>query len=223
MTVLLVTVLSLLIGVWILVSVAGSGPVLAMHRVALSPVSENETAKLLAQVLSSGSIDAQWLSSTGFNPVGAYRVDHMPGVAGLVTWKKDGERTYLCAYQLAGGQVLFDIVTFFQTGMLTTGKSKDSQLLPYSPGNYLQSFTATTAVLYRRHQEGLQMLSRSKKLVPLATDGSFEDDFAAVMSEQLAYIRSLVLWPLRIPWWYFMRRSQRHDKTLAQLENANRF
>ena len=223
MTVLFVTVLSLLAGGWILVSVAGSGPVLAMHRVALSPVSENETTEFLSQVLSSGTIDAQWLSSMGFNPVGAYRVDQMPGVAGLVAWKKESERTYLCAYLLASGQVLVDIVTLFQTGMLTTGKSKDSQLLPYSPGNYMQSFTATTAVLYRRHQEGLQTLARSKKLAPLAIDGSFEADFAAVMSEQLEYIRSLALWPLRIPWWYFVRRSQRHDKTLAQLETGKRY
>ena len=71
------------------------------------------------------------------------------------------------------------------------------------------------------------------RLSDLADDGEIllspraytavEDDFAAVMSEQLAYIRSLAFWPLRIPWWYFVRRSQRHDKPLAQLENVNRF
>ncbi len=217
MTALLITCFSLLAGAWILISVAGSGPVLAMNRVTLVPVSDNETKKFLGQALSSGAIDAQWLSSSGFHPEGAYRVDKMPGVAGLVAWKKDGESTYLCAYLLVNGQILIDVVTLLQSGMLTTGKSKDSQLLPYSPGNYMQSFTTTTVVLYRRHQEGLQTLSRLKNLSPRSRGGTFEEDFASAMCEQVKYIRSLVLWPLRIPWWYFVRRSHRHNKTLDQL------
>ena len=192
-----------------------------MQRVALSPCSEKETAELLKQVISGGVIDAQWLSSVGFQPVGAYRVERMSGVVGMVVWQLEGNHTYVCAYLLVNAQVLFDIVTLLESGMLTTGKSKDSQLLPYAPGSYMQSFTATIPVLYRRHREGLQTLERLKKLVPLASDRSFEEYFSEAMLAQSAYIRSLSFWPFRIPWWYFVRRSQRHEKTIAQLEKAN--
>ena len=192
-----------------------------MQRVALSPCSEKETAELLKQVISGGAIDAQWLSSVGFQPVGAYRVERMSGVVGMVVWQLEGNHTYVCAYLLVNAQVLFDIVTLLESGMLTTGKSKDSQLLPYAPGSYMQSFTATIPVLYRRHREGLQTLERLEKLVPLTSDRSFEEYFSEAMLAQSAYIRSLSFWPFRIPWWYFVRRSQRHEMTIAQLEKAN--
>ncbi|MEK6269286.1 MAG: hypothetical protein N2B57_00880 [Planctomycetales bacterium] len=149
-----------------MVSVAGSGPVLAMHRVALSPVSENEITEFLSQVISSGTIDAHWLSSTGFNPVGAYRVDQMPGVARLVAWKNESERTYLCAYLLASGQVLVDIVTLFETGMLTRGKSKDSQLLPYSG--------QLPAKLHRYHRGALSTTPLSTTPGGIVNAGSVE-------------------------------------------------
>ena len=192
-----------------------------MQRVALSACSEKETAELLKQVISDGAIDAQWLSSVDFQSVGAYRVERMSGVAGMVVWQLEGKHTYVCAYLLVNAQVLFDIVTLLESGMLTTGKSKDSQLLPYAPGSYMQSFTATIPVLYRRHREGLQTLERLEKLVPLTSDRSFEEYFSEAMLEQSAYVRSLSFWPFRIPWWYFVRRSQRHEKTIAQLEKAN--
>ena len=192
-----------------------------MQRVALSPCSEKETAELLKQVISGGVIDAPWLSSVGFQPVGAYRVERMSGVVGMVVWQLEGNHTYVCAYLLVNAQVLFDIVTLLESGMMTTGKSKDSQLLPYAPGSYMQSFTATVPVLYRRHREGLQTLERLKKMVPLASGRSFEEYFSEAMLAQSAYIRSLSFWPFRIPWWYFVRRSQRHEMTIAQLEKAN--
>ena len=221
MITLIITLFSLLIGLWILISAVGSGPVLAMQRVALSPCSEKETAELLNQVIFSGEIDAEWLSSVGFQPVDAYRVERMSGVAGMVVWKLENQQTYVCAYLLVNARVIFDIVTMLESGMFTTGKSKDSQLLPYAPGSYMQSFTATIPVLYRRHKEGLQTLERLKKLVPVAGGQSFEEYFSEAMLEQSAYIRSLSFWPFRIPWWYFTRRSRRHEKTIAQLEKAN--
>ena len=179
-----IALLSVLVAIWILISAVGSGPVLAMQRVYLSPCSERETAEFLSQVVSDGGIDAQWLSVIGFQPVGTYRVERMNGVAGMVVWQLADERTYVCAYLLVNKQVLFDIVTLLESGMLTTGKSKDSQLLPYAPGSFMQSFTATIPVLYRRHQEGLQTLDRLRNLMPLVGEQPFEKDFSEAMAKQ---------------------------------------
>ena len=221
MVALSIALLSILVAVWILISAVGCGPVLAMRRVFLSPCSQRETADLLKQVVCAGGIDAQWLMATGFEPAGAFHVERMSGVAGMAVWKLEGERTYICTYLLVNNQVLFDVVTMLESGMLTTGKSKDSQLLPYAPGSYMQSFTATPPVLYRRHQEGLKTLRQFRNLVPLVGSRAFEEDFSESMAKQSAYISSLKLWPFRIPWWYFVRRSQRHEKTIAQLEKLN--
>ena len=207
-------------GVWILIASVGSGPVLAMQRVILESVSDRVAESFLARVIAKKVIELQWLSMCGFEPYSAYRVIQMPGDEGLVVWKKNGERTYLSAYLLTNGEMGVDIVTICNTGILTTGKSKDSQLLPSAPGNYLQSFTATMAVIYRRHQEAMEVLARTTHMMPLISDGAFEDDFAAAMHQHSEYIRSLTIWPLRIPWWYFVRRFQRHDKTIMEFKKS---
>ncbi len=208
--------------VWVLVACAGSGPVLAMRNVQLQATAGRAAEVLLERVVATGAVDTPWLSLNAFDPVAAYQVERMAGIAGLVAWQKRGERTYVCAYLLANGNVLIDIVTICEQGMLTTGKSKDSQLLPTPPGSYLQSFTATLAVLYRRHQEGLQALARLAGMTPLAGEEEFENDFADALERQSEFIRSLALWPMRIPWWYFVRRGQRHEKTVGQLMRAGK-
>ena len=218
-----VWVLVALGGVWILIACAGTGPVLAMRNVRLQATKGRDAEALLERVVAAGAVDTPWLSLNAFDPVAAYQVQRMAGIAGLIAWKKRGEQTYVCAYLLVNGNVLLDVVTICEHGMLTTGKSKDSQLLPTPPGSYLQSFTATLAVLYRRHQEGLQTLSRLADMTPLAGEGEFENDFATALERQSEFIRSLTLWPLRMPWWYLVRRGQRHEKTVGQLAKADTF
>lgn len=206
------------VGVWILIAIAGSGPILALERVAMESLSDREAEPLVAKVMTSGQFDPQWLATTGFKPKGAYRIVKLPGVAGIVAWKKEGEATYLCAYLLTTGDVGIDFVTVCDGAMLTTGKSKDGHLLPSPQGHYLQTFSATTAVLYRRHQGGLKILGKIKNIVPSTSPSVLENIFATAVHQQSRCVRSHLLWPLRIPWWYFTRRSLRHDKSLAQLD-----
>jgi hypothetical protein len=205
-------------GVWVLIAVAGSGPILAMEHISLEALPDRAAEPLLAKVISSGVVDTQWLSTTGFGPLGAYKIDKLPGVTGLVAWKKEGETTYLCAYLLTTGDTGIDFVTVCDGAMLTTGKSKDGHLLPSPQGHYLQTFSATTAVLYRRHQDGLKILGKIKNIVPSTSPSEFENIFATAVHQQSRCVRSHLLWPLRVPWWYFTRRSLRHDKSLAQLD-----
>ena len=80
------------VGVWILIAIAGSGPILALERVAMESLSDREAEPLVAKVMTSGQFDPQWLATTGFKPKGAYRIVKLPGVAGIVAWKKEGRR-----------------------------------------------------------------------------------------------------------------------------------
>jgi hypothetical protein len=215
-TILAITI-AVLVGGWILIAVVGSRSVLSMSRARLKPLEGPQKEAALSKVISSGVVDTAWLSAHGFQPLGAYRVEQMPAAAIVVAWNKDGERTYLCAYLVAGADPMIDFVTIFEGSQLTTGKSKDGQLLPASPNTFMQTFTATTAVLWRRHEEGLAVLSRLRGLVPLHGGPHLEEDFAAAMHSQTEHIRSLPLWPLRIPGWYFIRRHMRHETPIAKM------
>lgn len=202
-------------GVWILIVVAGSLPILALARTALEPLEGKEAEGLLAEVVSAGVVDSAWIATHNFEPTGTYRVTNMAGTPQVVAWTRSGERTYLCVYLIANLPPQIDFSTIFAEGSLTTGKSKDGQLLPNSPDRFMQTFTATAAVLWRRHEAGLKVLGAQRGLLPLTTPGSLEQDFSDAVTRQASYIRALPLWPLRIPYWYFVRRHLRHEKPVA--------
>lgn len=208
--------LAVFAGIWVLVAVAGSLPVVSLSRAHLEPLKSREAEDTLARIMVDGVVDADWTATNGFEPAGVFRVNNMAGSPLVVAWARRGERTYLCAYVVANNPPIVDFVTVLDEGGLTTGKSKDGQLLPSSPGSFMQTFTATTAVLWRHHQTGLRVLAAKRGVVPLTGDGFLEEDFSEAMSRQGDYVRALLLWPLRIPYWFFVRRHLRHGKPVAK-------
>jgi len=208
--------LALVAGIWVLVAVAGSLPVVSLSRAQLEPLKSRQAEDALARIMVDGIVDADWASANGFEPLGVFRAENMAGSPLIVAWARSGERTYLCAYLVANNAPLVDFVTILDQGVLTTGKSKDGQLLPSSPDCFTQTFTATTAVLWRHHQTGLKVLATKRRVLPLSGEGFLEEDFIEAMSRQADYVRSLVLWPLRIPYWFFVRRHMRHGKPVMQ-------
>ncbi len=111
---------------------------------------------------------------------------------------------------------ILDTIKLSKALILAKRKSKDGQLLPSSPDSFMQTFTATTAVLWRHHQTGLKVLAVKRSVLPLSGDGYLEEDFTAAMYRQSDHVRSLMLWPLRIPYWFFVRRHVRHEKPVAK-------
>ena len=55
-----------------------------------------------------------------------------------------------------------------------------------------------------------------------ASDLSFEQAISMSCINQSAYIRSLPLWPLRAPYWFFIRRRTYHGKTVEQLQREGK-
>jgi hypothetical protein len=208
--------LALLAGIWILVAVAGSLPVLSLSRAQLESLDSRQAEDALAMIMVDGIVDSDWASANGFEPAGVFRVNNAVGSPVVVAWARSGERTYLCAYLVGNNAPLVDFVTILDRGGLTTGKSKDGQLLPSSPDSFIQTFTATTAVLWRHHQTGLKVLAAKRNVSPLSGQGFLEEDFTAAMSRQSDYVRSRWLWPLQIPYWFFVRRHVRHEKPVAK-------
>ncbi len=203
---------------WGLIAVAGAAPVFSFENIRLSDVSNEEGRGILTSVYACTSVlDSDELREKGFVPLGVYRAEGLTGQPNIVAWERTGEATWLCGYLLPDRSCQLDLVSLLAGSMLTTGTTKDGQMFPTSAGGYVQTFDIESFVEFLdHHQKGLAWLSSSHGLVPdRSTD--FADAFEDSISKQGRFIRSLPLWIVRIPWWYFTRRDARHNRSVQQL------
>ena len=203
---------------WIVVSASGSLSIIFMVHSRLEPLGDEEARKCLERVMSLSGIDTQWAAAHGFQPAGAYRATHLLGSPKVVAWTREDEPTYLCVYLLFDTRTEMDFVTVCDEKILTTGTTKDAQLLPTAPGSWQQSFSpAGISELWSRHQDASKYLSEVTDFRPAKYTPNLQDDFTRAMRSDARHVRSLPLWPLRMPYWYFVRRNLRHNKSVRQL------
>jgi hypothetical protein len=223
-----------LVAFWIIVSVAGAIPILKLARFDLEAADEAKACEVLQTVLETKVVDSSWLAETGFELRGVFRVTGgLIGAPYVVVWQYGKNRTYLCIYVLsrlpmgmnrrvpAGAITNFPIETNFATvfpnGMLSTGRNRDGQLLPPRSGRLIQTFSVTDPKeLWGFHQAGLKFLREANGQVADKATVDFREDFVSNIRAHMAYIRSLPLWFLRIPYWYLVRRFSMHNKSVRE-------
>jgi hypothetical protein len=205
-------------GLWVIIAIAGALPVFSFKNTHLSKVSTDQAGQLLKQIYAQSLVlDSEELHNEGFVPLGVFTAEGIPGQPKIITWEQTGEATWLCGYLLPNGQCQFDLVSLLAAAMLTTGSTKDGQLFPTPTNGYVQTFDLKTlAEFLEHHRNGLDFLSNSYGLIPDHSQ-NFADTFETSIREQGRFIRSLPLWIARIPWWYFTRRSSRHNCSIQQL------
>ncbi len=202
---------------WIVTSLAGSAPAMLVWKGKLNPLGEEEARRCLELVMSSEIVDPQWAAAERFEPTGAFALSTVPAVK-IVAWTNAHESTYLCVYLFGDARMEMDFVTVCNDKSLTTGTTKDGQLLPSRPGSWRQTFSVSNASeLWTRHQEAKAYLLGVEDFRPSQGVPDLQDEFARAMRQESTYIRSLPLWQLRTPYWYFVRRSSRHGKSVRQL------
>lgn len=157
-----------------------------------------------------------WADQRGFRWEGAYYLNLMGGTF-VAAWAHESEPTYFCIYVTASRRVT-DLVTVLNEGAgLTTCDTRDAILWPLPPGNYKQAFSGKTAdERWQLHREALDCLRDRLGLAVKSNSGSFQDAFAHGVTEGVRHVRSLPLWPLRWPWWYFVRRCRLCNKTVRE-------
>jgi hypothetical protein len=207
---------------WLMISVSGSWPIFLAAKMTLEPLGEQQTRECLAIAMSPDIVDPQWAAEEAFEPTGAYTVTHMAGLARAVAWTKVDESTYLMVYLIGSAGISMEFVTVCGENVLETSSKKDAQLFPWPPGSYQQSFSTSTSELWRRHQEAIQYLSQVSDFRPSNSPPDLGVEFARGLKQQAHYVRSLPFWPLRVSYWYFVRRNFRHNKTVRQLMEAGR-
>ncbi|MEZ6059299.1 MAG: hypothetical protein R3C19_02945 [Planctomycetaceae bacterium] len=204
---------------WALIAVAGAMPVMSFAKVELQELSPESMKKALKLALGSRlEIDGQWLRDQGIRPLGAFRARHLAMEPTIVAWARPGEATYFCVYLVQGAAQSMDWVTILSQRTLTTGGSRDGQLFPSMPGNWVQTFESRdAAVLWEHHRAAIEWIYSTEGLTPDSGDVPFEDLLESELKAQSRHLQSFALWFARIPFWYFTRRFTRHNKPIQDL------
>ncbi|MCI0335198.1 MAG: hypothetical protein L0228_18470 [Planctomycetes bacterium] len=202
---------------WLIISASGALPLLMLSKVKLNKLSDEQARVSLDKVFASGFVRAQWLNALRFQPVGVYAVPNQIAAPQLVVWKLGNERTYLCIYLLAGKPGSADILTNFDEGGVTTGTKSDALLVPPRPNRWVQAFTVSdVGEQWTHHKEALEFMQKATGQRPSIEEIEFDQEFVGSVRAHIAYVRSLPLWFLRIPYWYVARRFGLFGKTVAQ-------
>jgi hypothetical protein len=180
---------------------------------------EADRVRLLGEVLTGPG----WLEENNFQWVGAFRFV-IPNVnTRFAAWKQHGNHTYICVYRTKGenipGITTVDIVSIFgRRYALTTTGSSDGPLLPIGPGCYKQMFdTKNIHRLWEVHSDAETIVAPTDlRTIDTLEDQGFETILKDTIKDELAFIRSLWFWQLRMPWWYFVNRKRNLNKTVMQ-------
>ena len=204
---------------WCVIAAAGAAPVMTLHKAHLQPLPDARARKILFRVLSdTPHLDGDWLNAQGFAPIGVFKAEGLMGSPKVIAWERRGEATWFCGYLLPDGSCQLDLVSKMEESVLTTGTTKDGNLFPTKHGKYVQTFdTDSVSDLWEHHQQATEFLSTTSGLQVDRKAPEFSECFADSLREEGEHIRSILLWPAWIPWWYFTRRSSRHNRSVEQL------
>ena len=162
----------------------------------------------------------KWARQNDFSFIGNYKMRIGNITATISSWKHLNKTLFFCKYYIVTSKQTVtssEFVTLFDNNLsLTTGDKKSCHFFPSSKGSYMQSFSKLSfAEKYEKH------LSMEKFLIQNAArqiqiKKEFEQTFLDAMHNQMRYIRSLFLWPLRAPYWFFIRKHLWHNKSIEE-------
>jgi hypothetical protein len=160
-----------------------------------------------------------WTENNGFEWINSYQ---SIGTAVVGAWKKKGEPTFFYVYCLSNGKISREFATDFkEDGGLTTCDSPDAGLFPQRKGNYAQTFpNCSIEEQWNWHLHAFEYLTKNLRLEPASDDKNFEESFSKGTLDPVEYVSSLPFWPLRIPYWFFVRRKRVLGKTVSELLHA---
>lgn len=151
-----------------------------------------------------------WAVEHGFEFLGTY---FMNAVAPLymAVWRNAESTTFLCLYRMSTQAVTLSVREFVtmlpKDHSLTTSSARDAFTLPFRSGSFMQTFPKLSMdQLWERHMEGIMHVVRKTGIQPIMPEVPFVEIFNGSVVGQVAYVRSLSLWPLRALYWYFVKR-----------------
>lgn len=158
-----------------------------------------------------------WASHHGFGWLGGFSLEQ-PVPMFLAVWSRPDATAYFVEYLHSKGRHQEFVTVLSRDEGVTTANTRDAGLFPPRPGSFVEVFDgAELDELLRRHLESVAFVQR--RLTPSTEVAPVE--FRALMVEavtrQMDHIRSHALWPLRGPFWFFIRRSRMNGRPVADL------
>lgn len=178
-------------------------------------------AKLYSSDLIIPKETAEWASTNGFEYIGSYVMHFVSSQADMWAWRRKDRPTFFCRYMVKVGnitKIAYDIVTEFDgdTG-LTTGCTKDANFMPRPLNFCFQNFPGSTLDnLWYKHIEAENYLMDFGKAELKTEEVAFERTLTEGATKHVRYVKTLPLWPLRGPYWYFIRRYLWHNKSIKE-------
>jgi hypothetical protein len=207
--------------IWAIISAAGALPIIMLAKMDLKLVDDDKARRLLRLVLTHKNMTPNWIGTHGFSPLGVFEITGTIGSPYVVAWQRAREKTYLCIYVIQQQTKGIDFVTVFEHGGLTTANTKDTHAAPPRPDRWVQSFQCDIARQWEHHAAALDFLKQAIGATPSRQETDFRDAFVGNVRAHAKYVRSLPLWFLRMPYWYFVRRNLRHNKPVREQFERN--
>ena len=172
----------------------------------------------------------EWASKNSFKFVGSFQMNYRNMEINISSWKNVSKPTFFCCYKLRAttygkygtthqaSQKAVDFITeFTNSTSLTTGSARSGHSFPSTPGSYKQSFSKLSFDdQWCKHLEAENFLIKTGGVKIDTLKKSFESYLTESISKQMKYIRGLFLWPLRAPYWSFIRGFIWHNKSIEK-------
>ncbi|MHC4551221.1 MAG: hypothetical protein ACYSUT_00430 [Planctomycetota bacterium] len=218
----LIAVIVGVVAVWGFISFAVYKSITEMSLFDHLPTVENEKIK--------DSQLYQWTDSRGYNYLDTYLMEISGVRTFLAVWQHPHDPTFFAAYitqavnsksqpsKNVKQEMAFDFVTYFTGSFsLTTGSTSSGNLMPLKEGLYRQTLNyGNLDELQEKHNEAVTYLKSFGGVQPGTLSLPAIDYIVDALRNSTEYIRSLSLWPLRGPYWYFIRKHLWHNLTIQQ-------
>ena len=167
--------------------------------------------------------DADWAFSKGFEQFEGMYTFQAGAVATLGVWRHTEHPTYFVLF-LAGAKKVPILITEFSPHLdLTTGATMDLQACPQAPGHYVQTFSRLSPdEMLERHLAAARYITTTGGARVEPVPWGFEEAFTKGEMAQGEYIRTLRAWPLRAPYWFYVRKRLCHNKSVEQLHRSGK-
>lgn len=154
-----------------------------------------------------------WIEEHNWQYIKSYRLQQIHFSA----WRLNRQNTFLLISFIADKQVI-DFVTVFNDHQThTTTNSIDAFLFPAKPDCCREGIRShKLEELYQLHQHSASLVQSHLNIRTSHVELEFLPTLCQNMRQQMQYIKSLPLYPLRALYWFFIQRKKLFGETIEQ-------